>query len=672
MKKFAYVLMAGTFVSGLAQAQTVDYGVLESIFGEPVTTSATGKPQRVSEAPVAMKIITAEEIRRSGAKDIPQILQRVAGVEVRKAAIGSSDVTLRGFNQPMSNRILVLIDGRQVLEDGFGHVPWGQLPVQMNEIRQIEVVKGPNSSLFGFNAEQGVINIITFSPLKDDVDVANVKFGNRQHQEMSLVNTMKLADNQALRFSAGVLHSDGFNRDNFTGNSITGSGIPASDDTWSRMTQRLDYEYQIDGNKHLRAEITHLDGTNDVAIPFGGLGSWSNYSRSAKVDYKQQSDYGLWDISAYRNSYNTRSSTTGWENDLNVLKIQNLFKYGSKHAFRLAGEYRYNSLKGNITGAAGGAKFESDLFAPSAMWDWKVSPKLSWTNSVRYDHVDFGRNIPAEIGSFSGSTEPFSRKIEEISFNSGLVYNLNAKDKLRFSVARGLHIPSLIEMGSGADLTPTPAGFIGDPTLQTERNLTVEFGYNTKLEDDTNVGASVFWSRLENLLAPDIVPGVPTSFFAFQEAGDSEAVGVELEAEGLYKDWLNWGANYTYMWVKDEDGFTALTNEGNQPKHQVSVYGGFDFADNWEFNSDLHYISGTNQRYEAIIAADQEANEYIDGYFILNARVGYNYNDNTTVSIDGYNLIDRHREYYNQAVAIEDNGGAVIGRSILLNMNHRF
>ena len=112
--KTAKILATATLLttSLAANAQTINYGTLESIFGEPVTTSATGKPQRASDAPVAMSIITADEIRRSGVKDIPQLLQRVAGVEVRRSFIGKADVSIRGYNQPYSNRILALVNGR--------------------------------------------------------------------------------------------------------------------------------------------------------------------------------------------------------------------------------------------------------------------------------------------------------------------------------------------------------------------------------------------------------------------------------------------------------------------------------------------------------------------------------------------------------------------------------
>ena len=140
-------------------AQSLNYGATEQLFGEPVTTSATGSPQRASDVPVSMEIITADEIRRSGAYDIPGVLRHVLGVSFQQWTNNQADIGLRGYDQPFSQRVLVLIDGRQVYADYYGLTPWSALPIELGAIRQIEIVKGPASALFGFNAVGGVINI---------------------------------------------------------------------------------------------------------------------------------------------------------------------------------------------------------------------------------------------------------------------------------------------------------------------------------------------------------------------------------------------------------------------------------------------------------------------------------------------------------------------------------
>ena len=191
-----------------AHAQSIDYGSLESLFGEPVTTSATGSPQRSTDVPVDMTIISAEDIKRSGAHDLPTLLGRVSGVDVLNWASQSSDVGVRGYDQAMSPRLLVLVNGRQVYLDHYGYTAWSTIPVQLSEIRQIEVVKGPNAALFGFNAVSGVVNIITYNPKYDKVGADSVSVSSRDGREVSLAHTLRLSDKFAVRLSAGAAKAD--------------------------------------------------------------------------------------------------------------------------------------------------------------------------------------------------------------------------------------------------------------------------------------------------------------------------------------------------------------------------------------------------------------------------------------------------------------------------------
>src|ERR1035438_6027048 len=191
-------------------AQSIDYGATEQVFGEPITTSVTGSPQRASDVPATMEIITADEIRRSGARDIPGVLRHVAGIDVLQWRNDDADVAVRGLNQANSPRLLVLIDGRQVYADFYGYTPWTAVPIELAEIRQIEVVKGPNSALFGFNAVGGVINIVTYNPLYDRVNSESASVGTQGLAEASAVATLKLHNIGGMRISAGARSNDDF------------------------------------------------------------------------------------------------------------------------------------------------------------------------------------------------------------------------------------------------------------------------------------------------------------------------------------------------------------------------------------------------------------------------------------------------------------------------------
>ncbi len=151
ISKIAFAISLSLFLfPAAAVAQTIDYGAAQGLFGEPVTVSATGTPQRVSAAPVTMDVVTSDDIRRSGASSLPEILSRLSGIDVYNWSHNGADVAIRGLNQGASNRLLVMVNGRETYTDVLGVVLWQNIPVRIDEIRQIEVIKGPNSALYGF------------------------------------------------------------------------------------------------------------------------------------------------------------------------------------------------------------------------------------------------------------------------------------------------------------------------------------------------------------------------------------------------------------------------------------------------------------------------------------------------------------------------------------------
>ena len=195
-----------------AMAQNVDYDALEQMFGEPVTASATGKPQKVSDAPADMEIITADDIEHSGADNIPDVLRFVAGLDVRRYSELDAAVGIRGNNTALNPRVLVLLDGRQVYEDDYGFTSWPLIPVALSEIRQIEIIKGPSAALYGFNAVSGVINIVTYDPLHHKVNAATAEVGTQSQTAGDAVATWQIPNRLGVRLSA-----TGFRSTEFTG-----------------------------------------------------------------------------------------------------------------------------------------------------------------------------------------------------------------------------------------------------------------------------------------------------------------------------------------------------------------------------------------------------------------------------------------------------------------------
>ena len=374
-----------------AAAQTIDYGSLEQLFGEPVTTSATGKPQRVSEAPAAMEIISAKEIRLSGLASLPDILQRVVGLDVMRSGVDAADVGVRGYNQPYSPRLLVLVNGRQVYLDHYGMTAWSAIPVELAEIRQIEVVKGPNTALFGFNAVGGVVNIVTYSPLYDSVNSVTARYGTQNYRELSAVGTIKLGDKAGLRLSAG-----GFNAEEFD------TGVNRSEERLRIDPQRR----SLAANGLAEIAPGHqvgLELTKSSLERFEALAGQNRYGRteydtwSAKATYTGNTPVGLIEASLYRNGANIDiSPNLDIDNTVTVAKLQDLFKIGTNHSIRLSAEFRRNEM--NSTPEHGG-EVSYDVFSAGGMWDWSITDRVSLVNAVRVDHLRLGRT-----GSFTGNT----------------------------------------------------------------------------------------------------------------------------------------------------------------------------------------------------------------------------------------------------------------------------
>ncbi len=136
-------------------------------FGRPyeeTVVAASRRAQSVLEAPNAITVITGEEIRLSGLQSLPEVLRRVPGAEVMTMGASSANLSFRGFNQRIANKVLVLIDGRPEYQDFLGLTLWPAFPVGLEEIERVEVIRGPGSALYGANAMLGVVNIITRAP----------------------------------------------------------------------------------------------------------------------------------------------------------------------------------------------------------------------------------------------------------------------------------------------------------------------------------------------------------------------------------------------------------------------------------------------------------------------------------------------------------------------------
>ncbi|NWH07060.1 MAG: TonB-dependent receptor [Alphaproteobacteria bacterium] len=647
MKKGLLALGFASAAATSAQADTVDYKSLRELFGEPVTLSATGSPMRASEVPGSMIILTGDDIRRTGATSIPEILRNVPGVQVSEWTLGYSDVSVRGYNQAYSSRLLVLINGRQVFQSYWSMTQWRNLPVQIGEIEQIEIVKGPNTALFGFNAVGGVINIITKSPMNEPGAQAVVRYGTQDFLQGSGVASWTDG-------TFGIRASAGYQKFGEYDTPRTSALSGAADDG-EVSTLFVDMSYKLAPNHTVGYEGSYYrsDYVHQWPTYYQTLVKYDGYS--GRLYYNADTDLGIISSQVYLNSISDPVYNNLW-----VAQIQDIFKIGTDHTFRLSAEYRYNTMQVTALGSASNlGDLSQEDAAIGGMWSWAITDQLSWTNAVRVDFWTLDRDGPVSLGNVYAVSE-FDEDKTEVSINSGLVYRPTDFDTFRLSYGRGVQTPNLIESG-GLDYTrilPGPLAIYvgGNPYLDTQVVENYEIGYERKIaEIGGKAGISVFYQQNKDLIFlqnnPSFQPALGGVAQIWFNAGDSDMAGVELTAEGTIGEQFVWDLGYTYIAIDDDlsNGgtggvYTAYgAYEESSPEHQVNMHLGYA-QDAWE--ADLFGLAWSTHdsllTTPVSLTTNLSSLVEISAGFDLGARFAYKF-DMFTIALEGQHLLQEEQ-----------------------------
>jgi outer membrane receptor for ferrienterochelin and colicins len=633
LPRMAILVSTALGLAHAASGQNLHYGDLEQMFGEPVTSSATGQPQRVSEAPVDMEIVTQEDIRRSGATDIPGALRFVPGIDERVYGVMHSEIGVRGYNQPYNPRLLVLLNGQQVYLDDYGEVDWNSIPVELSEIRQIEVVKGPNSALYGFNGAYGVINIVTYDSLDDDVNVANITAGLPGTIGGSLVKSFKMGETAGVRISLGGQQSR-----MLAGTSLYLPDTPAV--TARAGKAALNAKLQINPQTQLSLDLstTNSQGAYNEGYSYSNVFIRTNSERLSLIS---ETGMGVLTIDGYRNEerYSDDPNYGALHGQVYVLHVSDDAILNASNTIRLNAEYRSDQL------TLPGGEISYDIYAGAGMWDWQITDRLSLVNSFRIDYLKL---------HFDGQTAPFSgltaadyakRSITGFSFNSGLVYKISDLDSLHLVAGRGLQIPSLYDLGIQEifDGTPPPYGLIGNPHLEPTSVLNVGVGYERDLPSlHSKLSLSVFAQRSDDIYnEPSSAPGVTVangeSYYFATKVGYGMAAGFEATLKGSLPSGLRWRASYSFATTPDHTGtqiadipYSYVDFGHSTPRHVVIL----GLGDTWgRFEADIQarWQSG----YRDFVAPNQiDLLRYdIKPYVTVNARLGYRLTDDMTIAV---------------------------------------
>ena len=625
---------------GVARAQSIDYGALEQLFQEPVTASATGSPQRVADVPVNMEIVTAEDIRRSGAYDLPGVLRHVTGVDFQQWTNDQAEISVRGYDQPLSQRVLVLINGRQVYADDDSFTPWSALPVELGDIRQIEIVRGPGSALFGFDAVGGVINIITYDPLYDSIDTASVSAGSQQLAQGSATATLPLGKAGGLRVSGGARSDQDF----------PNAAAAASSDLTGRINQRrdasLDTTLKLNDSASLRVEAS-TSSVRENLFSSAYQYDFDHFdTQSIKGQLSSDGVYGLLQLTAYTNYLDQVSSVgvlgipVNLRDRISVAQAEDVFKLGASNTFRAAVEYRHESTN---TSPITGADVFYGVISASGMWSWQLTPALALTNALRLDQLVLGRDgyTPPD---YPFANSDWDRNLHQPSYNSGLVWKLGDSDTVRLMAARGTLLPNLVELGSLLAHEPG-LGISGTPTLAPTLVDNYEIDWDRELPQlRARLRTAVFYQTTHDMtvVTGAVLPGPTGVYVTPQNIGDSNALGATFTVTGKLPEHWRWGANLRLERLRDDFSTAAATHADLADPRQATpeILANLNLgwsAGRWESDVYALYQSRTlGLSSNGFTAATQIS---VPAFTSVDARVAWQLNKQLGLALSGQNLL---------------------------------
>lgn len=620
-------------------AQSLDYTAMSELFGEPVTAGATGAPQRASDVPATMVIITGEDIRRFPERDIPGILRHYAGMDVTRYSFGDSQVNIRGAATGYVPRLLVLVNGREVYLDSYGYTAWSTLPVQLDEIQQIEVVKGAQSALYGFNAVSGVVNIITRNPELGDYATARVDGGTDSYTDLSLVAAYGFGDRASVRFSLGSTRADDF--EGFPGN---GDAANFGNEEFSRDTLAIEGRFALSEKVSLMTEYTHseVDQAESTSI---ALAAESEYEISSyRVGVEADTDLGFLTLTGFRNEVDVLYSFGLNTTTLTAFAVEDLFKVGTRNTIRLSVEYRDG--ESNSFPAPGNGDFGYETLAASAMWNRKFSDSIDLTLAGRYDNVAWSRDGDPDPALYPFSQADYDVSFEEFSYNAALVWRPEFGGAMRFSTGRGVLAPTMFDIGFALPVTVGGNTLVisGNPDIEPAIVTNYEIAYDRALSATLGLRAAVFYHQTEKDRGafgpvPDLFPpAVNAPVFLFDNRGDTATTGAELTLNGDPEGPWNWSANYTLQSVEDDlSPFgvnTVRDYEGATPSHLANARVGWTGE---RFRADVlvNYVSSVDMAMQPGFGVVTRV--AIDDVVSASFRGEYVINDHLSVALNAQN-----------------------------------
>lgn len=561
-------------------------------------TSVSRRPQALADAAATIFVISADDIRRSGATSLPEVLRLAPNLNVQRQNAVEYAISARGFNGfETSNKLLVMVDGRSIYSTLHSGVFWDARDLMLEDIERIEVVSGPGGALYGSNAMNGVINITTRSARDTVGTLVSVGAGNEDVSAV-LRHGGGLGGTGAWRAYVRAVSRDDSLR--LTGGDATdaartlGGGARLD---WSAGVNELTlqgdaFDNEVAVNEDFSGTETRVSGHNVLgrwARPLAGGEFLAQvyFDRFERVEPGSVEDNDTWDVS-----------------------VQHALDRGRHHLVFGAG---YRSVQSRFVTSAGGAFLDPEELT------------LTLTNVFVQDQIALTDALTLTLGakyednSFSG---------DEFLPNVRLAWSRPGGDLVWGAISRASRTPNRIERGL------TLPGFLVGGTFQSESLTAYEAGYRANPLPRASFSISAFYNVYDDLRTVSLDP--VTAFpLTFTNHGAGETWGIEA-----------WGSyDLTDRW-RISAGLSTLEKDFAIPAAGLDISGLASIGDDPGYQVLLRSRSQISDRLDLDVrlrAVDELQTTGTDGYVEADARLGWRLTDTLEMSLTGQNLIEERR-----------------------------
>jgi iron complex outermembrane receptor protein len=571
-------------------------------------TSVSKRPEKLTEAGSAIQVITQDDIRRSGASNVPEALRLATNLQVAQVNSSQWAISARGFNNVLANKLLVMIDGRTVYTPLYAGVFWDVQNVLLHDIERIEVISGPGGTLWGANAVNGVINIIT---------------KNAQHSQGLLIEAgagTELQGYGGIRYG-GKLSKDLYYRIYGTafkrGSTLNLEGADANDEwTMAQGGFQFDWENarnQLSFQTNIYDGRPNPDGTTDVkARGHNAVGRWT-HTLSENSDFKIQLYY----------DHTWRDFQNGFAEKLNTYDLD------AQHRFRL-GKHQ------EIVWGLGYRLMYHDVDNLELFRFEPAQENLHVTNLFLQDKITLVReHLDLTLGS----------KVEHNSY-TGFQFQPSARLSLTFlknhtlwgAVSRAVRNPSRIDRDFSLYATPDLAVILSTDSFKSEEVLAYEFGWRMLSKSKFTLSAATFYNFYKNLRSAEPGPPPLNLPITFANGVDGDTYGVEFS--GTYQPLHWWQLRGGYTFLRKELSVKPTSRdlnggrvESNDPAHQFLIQSMIDLTNKINVGFVMRYV-------------DTLPEPRVPGYWGMDAKVSWKPNNRIEFNVIGQNLLDnQHLEF---------------------------